>query len=157
MVMCLSAMSRDPDRAEDNTTEPMRFDTKVAVIVREDLTPWQALNVTAFTVSGIAGTQNVMGLPYQDESGVEYLPMIKQPILVLSGSGVQLRDAFERARGRDVVLSIYTDELFSTPNDDENRAAVRAVPTDELRLAGMAVYGKRRLVDRVLKGLSLHG
>ncbi len=146
----------DPDREEDPTTEPMKFDTKVAVIVREDLATWQALNVTAFTVSGIAGTQDVIGMPYQDGSGVEYLPMIKQPILVFSGNAVQLQDGFERARGRDVVMSIYTDELFSTPNDDENRAAVRAVPTDELCLAGMAVYGKRRLVDRVLKGLALH-
>ena len=52
----------------------MKFDTKIAVILRSDLEPWQALNVTAFTVGGIAGTQDVLGLPYKDGSGNEYVP-----------------------------------------------------------------------------------
>jgi hypothetical protein len=30
----------------------MTFETKIAVLVRNDLLPWQRLNVTAFTVSG---------------------------------------------------------------------------------------------------------
>ena len=34
----------------------MQFDTKIAVILRDDLPTWQKLNVTAFTMSGIAGT-----------------------------------------------------------------------------------------------------
>jgi len=34
----------------------MEFDTKIVVIVRDDLAIWQKLNITAFTVSGIAGT-----------------------------------------------------------------------------------------------------
>src|SRR5690242_12713583 len=29
---------------------PVRFDTKIAVLLREDLEPWQRLNVTAFLV-----------------------------------------------------------------------------------------------------------
>ena len=29
-----------------------RFDTKIAVLLRHDLAPWQRLNVTAFLVSG---------------------------------------------------------------------------------------------------------
>ena len=33
-----------------------RFDTKIAVLLREDLESWQRLNVTAFLVSGL-GTQ----------------------------------------------------------------------------------------------------
>jgi hypothetical protein len=30
-----------------------QFDTKVAIAVRDDLAPWQRLNVTAFLMSGI--------------------------------------------------------------------------------------------------------
>ncbi len=32
------------------------FDTKVAVVVRDDLEPWQRLNVTAFLVSGVTAS-----------------------------------------------------------------------------------------------------
>ena len=42
----------------------MTFDTKIAVVLRYDLEVWQKLNVTAFLVSGIAGTvDGLMGLP----------------------------------------------------------------------------------------------
>ena len=58
--------------------------------------------------------------------------------------------------GPGPATAIYTDELFKTGNDDDNRAAVRVVPAGELRLVGLAVYGPRNDVDRVLKGLSLH-
>ena len=33
----------------------MEFDTKIAVVLRDDLAVWQKTNVTAFLVSGIAG------------------------------------------------------------------------------------------------------
>jgi hypothetical protein len=33
---------------------------------------------------------------------------------------------------------------------------VRAVPAEGLHLAGVAVYGPRNAVDKVVKGLALH-
>ena len=54
---------------------PVRFNTKIAVVLREDLAVWQKLNVTAFLVSGVAGTDaDTIGEPYEDESGFRYLP-----------------------------------------------------------------------------------
>lgn len=34
------------------------FDTKIAVLLRDDLASWQRLNVTAFLVSGLAATNS---------------------------------------------------------------------------------------------------
>ena len=31
------------------------FDTKIAIIIRDDLATWQKLNVTAFLMNGITG------------------------------------------------------------------------------------------------------
>ena len=40
------------------------FDTKIALIVRDDLATWQRLNVVAFLASGIASAApEVMGEP----------------------------------------------------------------------------------------------
>src|SRR5215218_6875390 len=42
----------------------MRFDTKIAVVLRDDLVVWQKTNLTALLVSGIAGTvPGVVGQP----------------------------------------------------------------------------------------------
>jgi hypothetical protein len=61
----------------------MQFDTKVAVVIRIDLEPWQKLNVAAFLTSGIAAAfPECVGEPYEDGSGTQYLSLIGQPILI---------------------------------------------------------------------------
>ncbi|MGW2491259.1 DUF2000 family protein [Streptomyces sp. NPDC001606] len=139
------------------TTQPVRFDTKIAVLLREDLEPWQRLNVTAFLVSGL-GSQvpEVIGEPYRDADGVGYLPMFRQPVLVLEGTKEVLTAAHGRALSRALPRAVFTADLFTTGNDDDNRAAVRAVPTADLDLVGLAVYGPRNGVDKILKGAHLH-
>ena len=132
-------------------------DTKIAVVVRADLPVWQKLNVTAFAVSGIAATaRQTVGEPYVDASDVRYLPMFGQPVLVFSGTAAELRKAHRRALERGLAIAVYTEELFGTFNDEDNRAAVRKVVTEDLSLAGMSVFGTRADVDAALKGLSLH-
>ena len=136
---------------------PVRFDTKIAVLLRDDLMIWQRLNACAFLVSGIAATcPELVGEPYADASGTAYLPMFGQPVLVLLGAKEVLLAAHGRATARGIPLSIFTSDLFQTGNDRDNRAAVRAVPRDHLDLVGMALHGPRNAVDKVLKGAQLH-
>lgn len=136
----------------------MKFDTKIAVALREDLPTWQKLNMTAFMVSGIAGTDpSTVGEDYADASGNAYLPMFRQPVLVFSATGEELRAAYERAMRRGVKMAIFTEELFATGHDEANRAAVAAVASGDLKLVGIAMRAERNVVDKVLKGLALHG
>ena len=135
----------------------MRFDTKIAIVVRDDLAVWQRLNVTAFLASGVAAAfGETMGKPYEDGSGNRYLELFRQPVLVYAGDAASLGTVRERAVSRDMATAIYTEDMFSTGHDDDNRAVVRAVPAAELRLAGIAVYGPRNAVDKVCRGLALH-
>jgi len=150
-------MSTDTTATTAITAEPVRFDTKIAVLLREDLEPWQRLNVTAFLVSGLGPTvPEVIGEPYEDADGVRYLPMFRQPVLVFETGKELLQAAHGRAVSRSLPTAIFTSDLFSTGNDRDNRAAVRAVPTNELDLVGMAVYGPRNAVDKVIKGARMH-
>ena len=138
-------------------TEPVHFDTKIAVLLRDDLLNWQRLNLTAFLVSGIGGVvPEVIGEPYADADGTPYLPMFRQPVLVLAGGKEILTAAHQRAVARGLPLSVFTSDLFRTGNDRDNRAAVRAVGRDHLDLVGLAVYGPKNAVDKVLKGARMH-
>ncbi len=135
----------------------MRFDTKIAIVVRADLAIWQKLNVTAFLASGVAaGVPGITGEDYLDSSGHAYLPMYRQPVLVYAADGPALGLARTRALERGLPAAVYIDEMFKTGNDEDNRAAVRAVAADEMSLAGLAVHGPKNVVDKVLKGLRLH-
>ena len=135
----------------------VKYDTKIAVVLRDDLPVWQKLNITAFTVSGIAGTvKNVIGENYVDGSGNIYLPMFRQPVLVFSTSREKLRTVYERAMRRGVQPAIFTEELFSTFNDEDNRAAVKKVSREDLNLVGSAFRDDKKAADKILKGVSLH-
>ncbi|MFE0524429.1 DUF2000 family protein [Streptomyces sp. NPDC001260] len=139
------------------SSEPIRFDTKIAVLLREDLEPWQRLNVTAFLVSGL-GTQvpEVVGEPYEDADGVQYLPMFRQPVMIFEGTKETLTAAHARVLSRALPRALFTSDLFATGNDRDNRAAVRAVGTGDLDLVGLAVYGPKNAVDKVVKGARMH-
>ena len=141
----------------DTPDEQPRWSTKIAVLLREDLAPWQALNVTSFLVSGIAATgPELIGQPYADADGTGYLPMLRQPVLVLAGPGELLQTARTRALDRGLTPAVFTAELFGTPGDVQNRAAVQAVAGAELDLVGLAVHGPKNAVDKVTKGARLH-
>ncbi|WP_255305838.1 DUF2000 domain-containing protein [Streptomyces sp. Wb2n-11] len=136
---------------------PVRFDTKIAVLLRDDLESWQRLNVTAFLVSGLGtASPEVIGEPYADADDTAYLPMFRQPVLVFEGAKETLTAAHARALSRSLPRAVFTSDLFGTGNDRDNRAAVRAVGKDGLDLVGMAVYGPRNAVDKVLKGARMH-
>lgn len=126
-------------------------------MVRDSLAPWQKLNVTAFLAGGLAGFYpEIVGERYGDASGVPYGPLVRQPVLVFSATAEDLARTLKRALERSVAPSIYTMELFTTYNDIDNRAAVAAVATDKLDLAGLALHAERKTVDKIVKGLKLH-
>lgn len=140
------------------TTAAPRFDTKAVVVLAEDLAAWQELNVTAFLISGIStSAPGLTGEPYRDAVGTEYSPMLRQPVLVMSGDLPLLRKARGKAVARDdVTVAIYTRELFGPHHDAANRAAVAAVGADDLDLVGIALRGPRNVVDRIVKGARFH-
>lgn len=135
----------------------MRFDTKIAIVVRDDLATWQKLNVACFLSGGLVGSYpELPGARYVDASGRSYGPLIRQPVLIFAAGAEEMRRTMQRASERGLPLTIYTRELFATGNDEDNRAAVARVQTEALDLVGLAMHAERKAVDKVTKGLTLH-
>jgi hypothetical protein len=136
---------------------PMQFDTKIAVVIRTDLEPWQKLNVASFLAGGIAASfPECIGENYADGSGTKYLSLIGQPILIYGADRPALTRALERALARNVVPAVYTEEMFKTTHDAANREVVRAVIRAELNLVGLAMRAERKVIDKIVDGLKFH-
>ena len=131
---------------------------KISLAIRDDLATWQKLNVTAFLTSGLGTVRpELIGAPYVDGGGQEYPPMLALPVRVFAGDAAALRRAFDRALDRGLLVSVYTDDMFATMNDDDNRAAVANVATAELVIAGFVAVGDGKQVDKAFDKLKPHG
>ena len=133
------------------------FDTKIAIVIRDDLLTWQKLNVTAFLTSGVLGADaQLLGNDYEDASGQVYRPLIIQPMIVLTANGEALKKIHRRGIDRGTSMAIYIEDMFATGHDAANRAAVKHYATDELALVGLALRDDRKVVDKITKGAKMH-
>lgn len=135
----------------------MLFDTKIALIIRDDLASWQKMNVAAFLASGIAATYpESIGEPYEDASGNKYQRLLGQPILIYGADAAALARVLDHALARGVQPALYTEEMFSTTHDAANRDAVRGVERENLNLVGLAIRADRKVVDKIVDKLKFH-
>lgn len=133
------------------------FDTKIAIVVRDDLAMWQKLNVTAFLTSGVIGANaDLLGEPYEDASGSLYAALAVQPMIVLAADAQTLRTIYTRALERKVNFALYIEDMFSTGHDAANRAAVKQYKPDEMNVVGLALRESRKTVDKITRGARMH-
>ena len=133
------------------------FDTKIAIVVRDDLATWQKLNVTSFLMSGITGANpDIIGEPYKDKNGMTHLPMSIQPVIVLTGPANVLSNIRNRANDRGVDTVAYVEEMFNTGHDAANRAEFSKYDAAEMNTVGIALRAEKKIVDKITKGAKMH-
>ena len=133
------------------------FDTKIAIIVRDDLAQWQKLNVTAFLMSGItAANADLIGEQYVDKDGKRHLPTSRQPVIVLSATPNVLRNVRNRANERGIPTVAYIEEMFATGHDEANRAVFSEHTSSEENTVGIALRADKKIVDKITKGAKMH-
>lgn len=133
------------------------FDTKIAIVVREDLAAWQKLNVTAFLMSGIVGaTPGIMGEPYKDVADNQHLSLSIQPVIVLAADAPTLVQIRRRALERKVPTAVYIEEMFATGHDAANRAVFAEHGPDEPNVVGVALRAEKKVTDKITKGARMH-
>ncbi|MHA7056088.1 DUF2000 family protein [Aquimarina sp. M1] len=136
----------------------MDCENKIAIVIKNELLSWQKLNVASFLASSIAiKFPETHGAPFINASESEYLPFIKQPILIyVADESPQIERAFSRAQARELHIGIYTKPLFSTKNETENHIEIKKCSDKDQELVGIVLYGDKRKVSKALDGLKFH-
>ncbi|PZM13606.1 DUF2000 family protein [Rhizobium tubonense] len=133
------------------------FDTKIAIVLRNNLASWQKLNVTAFLVSGIVGQYpDVIGEAYRDNAGNLYNPLSIQPMIVLSADDETIAAIHRRSLERRITSSIFIEEMFATGHDVANREVFGKFGPEDARVVGIALRAEKKIVDKITKGATMH-
>jgi len=132
------------------------FNTKIAIVLRDNLAAWQALNVTAFLTSGIiAQNPAIIGEAYRDRAGNVYNPLSIQPVIVLSADPGTINAIHRRSLEREVRTSVYIEEMFATGHDAANRAVFAEYDPEDAKVVGIALRAEKKIVDKITKGASM--
>jgi hypothetical protein len=133
------------------------FNTKIAIVLRNNLQSWQKLNVTAFLVSGIAGqSPDMIGEAYRDRAGNLYNPLSIQPMIVLSADDETIATIHRRSLERGVTASLFIEEMFATGHDVANREVFAKFAPEDARVVGIALRAEKKIVDKITKGAVMH-
>jgi hypothetical protein len=133
------------------------FDTKIAIVLRNNLASWQKLNVTAFLMSGIAGQDPaIIGEAYRDRAGNTYNAMSVQPIIVLSADEATISAIHRRVLEREIPSSLFIEEMFATGHDAANRAVFAEYAPEDAKVVGVALRAGKKIVDKITKGATMH-
>lgn len=135
----------------------MQHDTKIGVIIKNDLETWQKLNITAFLSSGVAAANpKSIGRDYVDGSDNEYLPIFNQPVFVYEASAEHLQRTRARLNSREVKAALYAEDMFFTNNDKDNRATIVSIKSEDMNIVGLAFRAPSKIFDKIVSGLKLH-
>ena len=136
----------------------MTYENKIALVIKNDLEGWQKLNVAAFLASSVAVKfPETHGKPFINASQSEYLPFIKNPILIYKAdTTTEINRAFNRAKERKLSIGIYTANLLLTKDEAGNLEEIAKYTDEEHNLVGMVMYGENKKVNKALDGLKFY-
>jgi hypothetical protein len=134
------------------------FDTKIAIVLRNNLASWQKLNVTAFLATGIIGQNpEIIGEAYRDRAGNLYNALSIQPMIVLSADEATIAIIHRRSLDRGIASSLFVEEMFTTGHDAANREVFAKFAPEDAKVVGIALRAEKKIVDKITKGATMHG
>jgi len=80
--------------------------------------------------------------------------VIREPIFIYGASSVELSRTHGSVANRGIRFAIYTEPLFETANDAENRASIAATPTTAVDLVGLGLHGVRKIIGKITGSLA---
>lgn len=108
-------------------------------------------------VSGVVGqAPEIIGEKYEDAEGNLYNPICIQPMIILTADDMMLSKINDRALRREVRMSIYIEEMFSTCHDSENREAFKLCSPQNSKIVGVSIRADKKVVDKITKGAKMH-
>lgn len=133
--------------------------TKVALVLREDLPVAHAVNASAVLALSLGGRiGDSLGRDGEDASGRTHSGLNVHPIPVLSASEEALKALLERASAADDVQLVSLNETARRSRDYEDYLTeLKAVPAEALEYLGVIVHGPRNKVSRLTRHLPLLG
>ena len=123
------------------------------------LEPHQPLGLLINTASILSITirdvvENIRGEDTLDASGIKHLGVIKTPLPILSADSDTLRSIYEKVKNNDKFLvADFTKLAQSCKTYDEYTEKCLNTKNCDMKILGLAIYGKRKDINKIVGNL----
>lgn len=99
---------------------------------------------------------DILGPDVKDGAGESHAGLTKLPMPVLRATAEEVREIRARATSLEGVLTVdVTDAAQSSKNYEDYERKISATAPEDLQYLGVALYGKKRPINRLTGSLSL--
>jgi len=134
----------------------MDQESKCVVIVNEDDAPGVAANTIACLSFGLgAAFPEAVVEPIADKDDVSHGGIINRPVPILKANSEMIADIFLRAKDADVHVLDMNNKAQEAHTLEEYKKMLAESSTNELKYAGIAVYGSKKVVNKLTGSLKL--
>ncbi|MDQ0794224.1 DUF2000 domain-containing protein [Streptomyces sp. B1I3] len=129
---------------------------KCAVVVSDELPPGLRANAASVLTMTLGHrVPGLIGPDVKDADGTVHPGIVLIPVPVLTASNDRLREIWELAGHGDVVRAGFSSLAQSCRTYDEYTDRMSGTATQDLDFAGVAMFGPRKQVNKIVGSLPL--
>lgn len=137
----------------------MNEEKKCVMVIDENL-PLGLIANTAAILGNTMGSHypDLVGADVSDKEGNEHMGIISIPIPILKGNKEVLMDLINKLsdeKYKDIVVADFSDVAQSCNIYDEYIEKISKVNLDEINYFGLALYGNKKLINKLTGSMGL--
>lgn len=135
------------------------IDHKFVIAINKNIETGVALNAAAHMALGLVGLaseaekQQMLFMNYVDGNGIVHPSISASPAIILRGTASEIRKLVEAAREQKIL---YTDFIETMTGGTYLEQLDRTKNTKDVVYYGVALFGKKEILDPLTKRLSLY-
>jgi hypothetical protein len=133
------------------------FTQKIAIVVQEDLSAWQAMNTVAH-VSGYLGNKITAFLSDENfvtKEGIKHPRNSQYAIIILKNSQKGLRRFMQKVRASDLLYHGFIREMIEMTDDAEIQSLLSSKNDMDIEYLGIGLFGPIEKINELTQGMSL--
>lgn len=130
---------------------------KCVMVIDEELPVGLAVNAAGVLAVTLGRrVESIVGPDIVDGSGQTHAGLVNIPIPILKADAGAIKDIRLRAgEVESLLIAGFTDVAQTSKTYDEYMQRISRVPSDELEYLGIALYGDKKLVNKLTGSLPL--
>ena len=128
-----------------------------SVIILHPQQPLGLLVNTASILSVTLGSliKDIRGADTIDKDEVKHLGVIKAPLPILQADKEVLNNIYKKALEKDILVADFTKVAQSCKSYDEYIALTRQYSTFDMGILGLALYGRKKEINKLVGNLKV--